>query len=35
MVRHHRRKEAEKQARATDAAKGQKKEAKPEDQNHN
>ncbi len=35
LVRHHQRKEAEKQARAMDAAKGQKKEAKPEDQNHN
>jgi hypothetical protein len=35
LVRHHKRKEAEKQARAADAAKGQKKETKPADQNHN
>jgi hypothetical protein len=35
LVRHYRRKQAEKQARATDAADGQKKDAKPEDQNKN
>jgi hypothetical protein len=35
VVRRRQRKEAEKQARAMDAAKGQKKEAKPVDQNHN
>jgi hypothetical protein len=35
LVRHHQRKEAEKQARAIDAAKGQEKQAAPEDQNHN
>jgi hypothetical protein len=35
LVRHHQRKEAEKQARAMDAAKGQKKETKPADQKPN
>jgi hypothetical protein len=35
LVRHHQRKEAEKQARAMDAAKGQKKETKPADQKSN
>jgi hypothetical protein len=35
LVRHHQRKEAEKKARAADAADGQKKDAKPEDQDHN
>jgi hypothetical protein len=35
LVRHHQRKMAEKQARAMDAAKGQKQEANPEEQNHN
>jgi hypothetical protein len=35
LVRHHRRKQAEKQARAAGAAQGQKTETKPDDQNHN
>jgi hypothetical protein len=35
LVRHHQRKEAEKQARAIDAAKGQKQETKPDHQNQN
>ncbi len=33
LVSHHQRKQAEKQARAADAAQGQKKDAKPENQN--
>jgi hypothetical protein len=35
LVRRHQRKQAEKQARAIDAAQGQKKEAKPDDPNQN
>jgi hypothetical protein len=35
IVRHHKRKEAEKQARANGAANGEEKETKPADQNHN